>query len=513
MTDTPKHPKVVVRTVAERISDRVSGKSCTVLGYGISNRPLCEWLVSHGASSLTVRDKRTYAQMQADGDIDRLAALGATVVCGEQYLADIAGDLIFRTPGIRPDLPELIRAVENGSTLTSEMELFLDLTPATVIALSGSDGKTTTTTLTARILEAATDRTGKGRVFLGGNIGSPLLSRVEEMTETDVAVVELSSFQLMTISPEHLSRVAVTNISANHQDWHRGMEEYVAAKARLLGEGGFAPHMAVLNAANEYTARMEKGITYPIVWFSGEYGLPSDWTPKGYDPDRGDAVVFERDGVIVCRSANAVLTPILPISSIRVPGRHNVENFMTAISLSCVTAGDLAPLADPVDAQSVAEAFTGVAHRLELVAEQDGVRYYNSSIDSSPARTEAALHALRSVNVKARPPIVICGGRDKNTDFAPLAEALCRSVSAVVITGEAREKILAALNACPAYNPDRLPVAVIPDYREAMRSACEMAKEGDTVLLSPACTSFDVFRNFEERGEVFRTIVQAHVGR
>ena len=515
MTDTSNQQKAVTRSISERISDRVSGRSCTVLGYGISNRPLCEWLVSHGASSLTVRDKRTREQMQADGDIDRLAALGATVVCGEQYLADVAGDLIFRTPGIRPDLPALTRAVENGSTLTSEMELFLDLTPATVIALSGSDGKTTTTTLTARILEAAARRIGRGRVFLGGNIGSPLLSRVEEMTEADVAVVELSSFQLMTISPEKLSRVAVTNVSANHQDWHRGMEEYVAAKARLLGEGGFAPRMAVLNAANEYTCRMgvEKGITYPIVWFSGEYDLPSDWTPKGYDPDRGDAVVFERDGVIVCRSANAELTPILPVSSIRVPGRHNVENFMTAISLSCVTAGDLAPIAVPADAQSVAEAFTGVAHRLELVAEQDGVRYYNSSIDSSPARTEAALHALRSVDEGARPPIVICGGRDKNTDFAPLAEALCRSVSAVVITGEAREKILAALNACPAYDPDRLPVTVIPDYREAMRSACEMAKEGDTVLLSPACTSFDVFRNFEERGEVFRTIVQAHVGR
>ena len=513
MTDTTQHNQPVARRVTERIAARVSGRHCTVLGYGISNRPLCAWLVSHGAASLTVRDKRTYAQMQADGDIDRLAALGATVVAGEQYLADTAGDLIFRTPGIRPDLPELTRAVENGSILTSEMELFLDLTPATVIALTGSDGKTTTTTLASRILEVATERTGRGRVFLGGNIGAPLLPRVEEMTEADIAVVELSSFQLMTISPEHLCRVAVTNVSANHQDWHRGMEEYVAAKARLLGKDGFAPRLAVLNAENAYTREMGRGLTYPVVWFSGAYGLPATWTPEGYDPARGDAAVFERDGMIVCRSAASELIPVLPVAAIRVPGRHNVENFMTAMALSCVPAGKNAPLALPDDVRAVAEAFTGVAHRLELVAEHGGVRYYNSSIDSSPARTEAALCALHSVDAGARPPIVLCGGRDKNTDFAPLAEVLCRSVSAVVITGEAREKILASLRACPAYDPDKLPTAVIPDYREAMRAACEMAGAGDTILLSPACTSFDAFRNFEERGEVFRAIVAEHVGK
>lgn len=503
LTDTPQYTEVARRAIA----DRICGRHCTVLGYGISNRPLCEWLVAHGAASLTVRDKRTHAQMQADGDIDRLSALGAAVVCGEGYLNDISGDLVFRTPGIRPDLPELTCAVENGATLTSEMELFLDLTPATVVALTGSDGKTTTTTLTARMLEAAAARTGHGRVFLGGNIGAPLLSRVEDMTASDIAVVELSSFQLMTLSPEHLSRVAVTNVTANHQDWHRGMEEYVAAKSRILGRDGFAPRMAALNAANAYTRAMGATLAYPVVWFSGERGLSPTWTPDCYDASRGDAAVFEHDGVIVCRTAEG-LSPVLPVDRIRVPGRHNVENFMTAIALTAVSAGAVAPLATPADAKSVADAFTGVAHRLELVAERDGIRYYNSSIDSSPARTEAALHALRETDERARPPIIICGGRDKNTDFAPLADVLCRAVSAVVLTGEAREKILAALRACPLYDPDRLPVTVIPDYRVAMRAACDMAREGDTVLLSPACTSFDAFRNFEERGEVFRGIVR-----
>ncbi len=496
------------QTIAARIRASVGGKHCTVLGYGISNRPLCAWLVAHGAATLTVRDKRTREQMEADGDMERLVSLGAAVICGEEYLADIGGDLVFRTPGIRPDLPEIRRAIEQGATLTSEMELFLSLTPATVIALSGSDGKTTTTTLTARIAEAALTRTGEGRVFLGGNIGAPLLPQVEDMTERDIAVVELSSFQLMTISPAHLTRVALTNITPNHLNWHTDMEEYIAAKARLLGTEESAPRMAVLNAANPHTAALGKGLAYPVVWFSGESDLPPDWVPTGFSAERGDAVVFDANGCIVSRAGD-VVTPLLAIDRIRLPGRHNVENFMTAVALSCVAVGGLAPVATPADVALVADAFTGVRHRLEPVAGRAGVRYFNSSIDSSPTRTTAALMALRAVDTGARNPIIICGGRDKNTDFAPLADALCRCVSRVILTGEAREKILVALKACPLYDPERLPVTVIPDYREAMRTACELATPGDTVLLSPACTSFDVFRNFEERGDVFCEIVRS----
>ncbi len=467
--------------------------------------------MEHGAASLTVRDKRSREQMEADGDIDRLAALGATVICGDGYLADIQADLVFRTPGIRPDLPELVAAVERGATLTSEMELFLELTPAAVIALSGSDGKTTTTTVTSLICEAAAERLGRGRVFLGGNIGSPLLSRVEDMTDEDTAVVELSSFQLMTVSPRHLTRVAVTNITPNHLNWHPDMTEYVAAKTRLLGVGDARPQMAVLNAANGYTTAMGRDVPYPVVWFSGEADLPSDWTPDGFNAERGDAVVFDLGGTIVSRVGDTV-TPILPIDRIRLPGRHNVENYMTAIALVCVPVGDLAPMATPADVQAVADEFVGVRHRLEPVAGRAGVRYFNSSIDSSPTRTEAALHALRAVDNDAKNPTVICGGQDKNTDFSPLAENLCRMASAVVLTGAAWEKIWTSIQACPLYDPAKLPVTVIPDYREAMRLTCEAAAVGDTVLLSPACTSFDAFRNFEERGDVFCEMVKSLAG-
>ncbi len=486
----------------------VAGKHCTVIGYGISNRPLCAWLMAHGAASLTVCDKRTKEKMTADGDLARLAALGATVVCGEDYLEHLSGDLIFRSPGVRPDLPGLLRARGAGATLTSEMELFLDLTPASVIAISGSDGKTTTTTLTSLIAGAAAAREGKGQVYLGGNIGTPLLSEVESMTEEDRAVVELSSFQLMTITPAHIERVALTNITPNHLNWHPDMEEYAAAKARLLGVNGVQPQMAVLNAENAYTRAMGTHAGIPVVWFSGAQNLPADWTPEGFDRARGDAVVFDLDGVMVSRVGETV-TPLLELDRIRLPGRHNVENFMTAVALTCVPVGGLAPIATPADVATVAADFTGVRHRLETVREWQGVRFINSSIDSSPTRTEAALHALRETGENAKAPIIICGGRDKNTDFAPLADALCRMTSAVILTGEAREKILDALVSCPRFDPERLPVTVIPDYREAMEAACRMARHGDTVLLSPACTSFDAFRNFEERGDVFCEMVRA----
>ncbi len=507
------HTDVVTESqTAQTPESRVRGKACTVLGYGISNRPLVDWLVAHGARSVTVRDQRTREAMEADGDMARLDALGVRVICGKEYLDGVGGDLIFRTPGLRPDHPALLAAVAAGAVMTSEMELYLSTPPTSVVALPGSDGKTTTTTLTSLILEEAARRTGTGRVFLGGNIGTPLLSREEAMTAADTAVVELSSFQLMTMDDTCIpTRAAVTNISENHLNWHKGMEEYVAAKCRLLGVGGKHPAMVALNARNPETRAMGQDLPCPVVWFSAEEGLPADWTPDCLVPARGDAAVYESDGSIVYRAGGAgdKLVPVMPTHAIRLPGRHNMENYMTAIALTAVPLDGAPALAIPADVAAVAATFTGVAHRLEPVRTHRGVRYFNSSIDSSPARTEAALHALYALDGAARPPIVICGGQDKNSNFAPLAENLCRMASAVVLTGEARELIREAILACPAYDPARLPVTVIPDYREGMRAACEMAKDGDTVLLSPACTSFDAFRNFDERGEVFRAIVQA----
>lgn len=484
--------------------DRIRGGDCAVLGYGVSNRPLVEWLMTHGAKTVTVRDKRSPEAMEKEGDTARIEAVGATLICGDGYLEGLSGDVIFRSPGFRPDLPEIRAAVEAGAILTSEMELFLALTKATVLGISGSDGKTTTTTLTARILEAACKRQGKGRVYLGGNIGTPLLPLAEDMTPDDFAVVELSSFQLQTMGKgAAVTRGALTNVSPNHLNWHTDMDEYVAAKANLLS--GDPSPVAVLNARNAYTRDVGKNRRSPVVWFTGACDLPFGYLPDVLNRERGDSAVYEREGTILLATPledGIRMTPVLDISRIRLPGRHNIENFMTAIALTCAYA-------EPCDAAAVADSFTGVAHRLELIRERDGIRYYNGSIDSSPSRTVAALTAMRETNAKLgrRDPIVICGGQDKHVPFDPLAAALCKMAYKVVLTGEARGQILDALCACPDYDPAKLPVTVIPDYRAAMKAACDMAEDGDTVLLSPACTSFDAFKNFEERGEVFRKIV------
>lgn len=486
------------------LMDRIRGGDCAVLGYGVSNRPLVEWLMTHGAKTVTVRDKRSPEAMEKEGDTARIEAVGATLICGDGYLEGLSGDVIFRSPGFRPDLPEIRAAVEAGAILTSEMELFLALTKATVLGISGSDGKTTTTTLTARILEAACKRKGKGKVYLGGNIGTPLLPFAEDMTSDDFAVVELSSFQLQTMGKgAAVTRGALTNVSPNHLNWHTDMDEYVAAKANLLS--GDPSPVAVLNARNAYTRDIGKNRRSPVVWFTGACDLPFGYLPDVLNRERGDSAVYEREGTILLATPleeGIRMTPVLDISRIRLPGRHNIENFMTAIALTCAYA-------EPCDVAAVADSFTGVAHRLELIREKDGIRYYNGSIDSSPSRTVAALTAMRETNAKLgrRDPIVICGGQDKHVPFDPLATALCEMAYKVVLTGEARGQILDALCACPDYDPAKLPVTVIPDYRTAMKAACEMAQEGDTVLLSPACTSFDAFKNFEERGEVFRKIV------
>ena len=471
-----------------RISELINKEKCAVIGIGVSNRPLIEYLLSLGAS-VCAYDKKDRDKL---GDIaDELLSKGVELSCGEGYLDGLCEKVIFRSPGIRPDIEPFERAKVAGAVIVSEMELFFELCPTEIYAITGSDGKTTSTTLTHIFLSEEKRRTSpEGQVFLGGNIGNPLLPEVKSMTEKDISVLELSSFQLMggACAPD---AAAITNVTPNHLNWHVDMEEYVSAKRAIVGE---RTKRVVLNADNAITSSLDFGEREYIYFSSRKTGY--DQVVPESSKKYNARALFLRDGIITY-SDGASETPILCASDIKLPGMHNVENYMTAIGL---TYGRVALEVY----RSTAKNFGGVEHRLELVAEIGGVKYYNSSIDSSPTRTAAALSAL------AEKPIVICGGSDKNLDYAPLAEALCKRAEAVILNGESAKKIKAALDACPSFAQSGLRVYECEKLGGAVDIAFEIAKEGDVVLLSPASASFDQFDNFMVRGRFFKNAVLSH---
>ncbi len=468
----------------------IGGRSCALLGLGVSHLPLAQVLLDLGLS-LTVYDKKSVEEL--GNDAAALTARGVAFVTGEHCFDKIGEDLIFRSPGIRPDLDGIVAAQQRGAELTAEAELFMTLAHLPTFAVTGSDGKTTTTTLTGKFLDAEAKRTGVGTVLVGGNIGDPLLHRLSLCRPEDTAVMELSSFQLMTFQQAPVY-AAITNLSPNHLNWHRDMAEYIEAKTRIVGGD---TRRLVTNADNTLTAALANKLltkaNRPALYlFSSTKDSFDALFPEGAGPN--DRALYEKDGWIILDDGTHT-TPLLAVSSILLPGHHNVENYMTAIGL---TFGAV----DPSVYETVAGEFTGVPHRLELVRTLDGVDYINSSIDSSPTRTAAALSALRGRDI-----VILCGGQDKNIPFASLAEELCHSVRAVVLTGQAAPQIEEALLSCAHYRPGKPEYVRIPDFKNAVLRACELAKPGGCVLLSPACTSFDAFKNFEERGDAFCRIV------
>ncbi len=474
------------------LKNYVNERPCEILGLGVSNLPLAEYLCDAGIP-LTVRDKKSLSDLG-----DRAAALqrkGARFILGDNAFDEVGNGLIFRSPGIRPDRAPLQKAVDSGAELTSEMELFLSLTPAVTFAVTGSDGKTTTTTLTGKFLTADAEKRNRGKIYVGGNIGEPLLHRVDEMTPDDRAALELSSFQLMRVTKSP-TFAAITNISPNHLDWHKGMDEYISAKLNVTGDG---TRRLVTNANCPETAkiaeRMASGAHRPALYLFSSTARSFEEVFT-FSPLPCDRAVYEKDGFIVLSDGNSE-EALLDISKIRVPGRHNVENFMCAIAL---TYGEV----DKAVYTETAESFFGVRHRLELIRTLDGVDYFNSSIDSSPTRTAAALSALHGRDI-----VIICGGYDKLIPYEPLAEALCRSARAVILTGATGKKIEAALLGCKDYKNGAPEYVYTPDFADAVRLAKKYARSGGCVLLSPASASFDAFPNFAVRGDTFRDIVNS----
>jgi len=447
----------------------LEGKSIAVVGYGVSNAPLTELLLSHGLD-VTVCDKRSEEQFE---NSNALKERGAKLRLGDKYLEKLHEDIIFRTPGLHPFTPELQAAANSGSILTSEMEAFFAVCPCRTIAITGSDGKTTTSTLIATLL-----RESGHTVFLGGNIGAPLLNRVSEMKPEDFAVLELSSFQLHSMKCKPNVAV-ITNISPNHLDVHPNLEDYVSAKKSIyLGQDGC--DRLVLNADDAYTSEFASEANSSISYFSHEHSVQS-----------GCFFVDE----LVYSARNYEVHEIMPAAGILIPGLHNVDNYMAAYA---ATDGYIT---DSVF-RKVARTFPGVPHRIELVRERGGVKYYNDSIASSPTRTIAGLRCFTKVK-----PILIAGGHDKHIPFDDLGTEIVARVKALYLTGETAERIKSAVLNTPGYNRLTLPIYVIDDFREAVLSASDAASDGDVVILSPACSSFDKFKNFVERGNTFRSIV------
>ena len=444
--------------------DTLKGKRIFVIGIGVSNTPLIEKMLDAGLD-VTACDKRERGAF--GGAIEQLEERGLRTWLGADYLEHLGhADVIFRTPGMRPDLPQLVRAVDRGAELTSEMEAFFSLCPCRIIAVTGSDGKTTTTTIIAGLLKAA-----GYRVFVGGNIGRPLLCDVDEIHPDDIVVLELSSFQLMTMK-QSPSVAVVTNLAPNHLDVHKDMDEYVDSKCNIFRHQESEDKL-ILNGDNEITAALAEEASGEVVMFSR----------------RWNANVSLRDGMIYS-NGRAVLSS----ADILLPGIHNQENYMAAVA----AVDGLVP--DGV-VSNFAKTFGGVAHRIELVRELNGVRYYNDSIASSPSRTTAG---LRSFDRKV---ILIAGGYDKHIPYDDLGPEIVRSVKRLFLTGDTAEKIRAAVQNAPGYAPGIPEIVMCEDLQTAVSGARRCACAGDVVLLSPASASFDRFKNFEERGNCFKQFV------
>ena len=449
------------------------GKQVAVIGIGVSNIPLIKLFLKKGIA-VTACDKCQREAYDNQPLLLELEALGATLHMGADYLDDLTQDVIFRSPGIRPDIPAFAQAKANGAVITSEMEVFFHVCPCKTIAVTGSDGKTTTTTIIAKLLEAA-----GYHVHLGGNIGRPLLPDIESIQPDDLAVLELSSFQLMTMDTS-ADIAVVTNLAPNHLDVHKGMEEYIAAKKNIF---------LYQNAQQKVILNRDNDITYSFVpEAKGQVTLFSRQNPL----DEG--VVLE-DGVI-CVKKDGNTRKVLPVADILLPGVHNIENYEAAI-------GAVDGLVPDETIRQFAITFGGVEHRIELVRELHGVKYYNDSIASSPSRTMAG---LRSFSQKV---ILIAGGYDKHIPYDVLGPDLVAHVKAMVLTGTTAPKIQAAAEQAPGYDAQALPIYTIDDFADAVHKAVELAQPGDVVILSPASASFDKFKNFMVRGDTFKDLIRA----
>ncbi len=459
-----------MNTSINKFFGEIKGKTVAFIGIGTSNLPLIKQFADKGAKVIAC-DRKDFDSLGENGF--KAKEFGAELVLGENYLSDIKADIVFRSPGTPFYKDELVSLRNNGTVLTSEMEVFFDLCTCNTIAITGSDGKTTTTTIISELLKAS----GKN-VHLGGNIGKPLLPEIENISEDDYAVVELSSFQLISMrkSPDI---AVVTNLAPNHLDIHKDMQEYVESKKNIiLHQNAFSK--TVLNLDNEITNDFSDCVRGQLAKFS-----------INQKPENGAYL----DGNTICYNDYGKVTEIMDIKDIKIPGMHNVENYLAAISA-------VWGLVDIDTIVAVARTFGGVAHRAEFVREYNGVKYYNDSIASSPTRT-----ALGTLSLYDEKIIIIAGGYDKHIPYEPLGPVINDKVKVLILLGDTAPKIEEAVKSADNYDESAIRIINVTNMEEAVESAVEYAEKGDIVSLSPASASFGLYKNFEERGNHFKSIV------
>lgn len=449
----------------------LSGKKVVLLGLGVSHKPLLPLLLEHGAK-VRVCDKKSREELGETAE--KYSALGVEFCLGEEYLSGLEGDILFKTPGMRTDRPEIRAFAGRGGVVTSEMEMFFELCPCPVIAVTGSDGKSTTTTLISKFLEA------EGfRCHLGGNIGRPLLPDIFQIAPDDYAVVELSSFQLHTMKKSPKIAV-ITNIAPNHLDWHTSMDEYVDAKKNIFRYQDSSCRLT-LNADNEILSPFIAEAKGEVNFFSRQRRVDG-----AYCDENGDVYLSGGEADIFVMNRDSIL----------LPGDHNLENYLTA---AAATKG----IVSPESIKKVAETFGGVEHRMEFVRERNGVLFYNDSIATSPTRTIACLKAQKEKI------ILIAGGYDKKIPYEPFAPYAIDKVKVLIVMGATGPKIEKVVREHPDFDAGKLKILHAETLEDAVAQAVQAAVPGDKVYLSPVSASFDLYPNFEARGNHFKKIVEA----
>lgn len=451
-----------------------NGKRVLILGAARQGLALARWLSLHGAH-VTLSDMRSADELRvaraslAEFQIDW--ALGGHPL---ELLDSV--DVLCLSGGVPLNLPIVTEAVKRGIPLSNDSQIFMEAVPCKTIGITGSAGKTTTTTLVAQMAKNAYG----SKAHVGGNIGDPLINYLDDMARDDIAILEISSFQLdqMTISP---NIAAILNITPNHLDRHGTMEAYTAAKARIL-EFQSVSDTAVLGHDDRAAWSLRNKVKGKLYTFSLS------------ELAEGLNGAYLQDGLLNLRDGNAYL-PLILREKIAVRGDHNVLNVLAALTIGHAAGFPLDAMLESV------EDFRGVPHRLELVRELRGVRWYNDSSSSAPDRSMAAIRAFEE------PIVLMLGGRDKDLPWEELMQLVSERVDHVVLFGDAAEKIQKTVDSL-GLGEKRFTVARVDHLHDAVIKAAEVAESGDVVLLSPGGTSFDEFRDFAERGERFRAWVQ-----